>query len=156
MAALLDLVILSDLEPPNCIIMAPLTRYHANEGHVPNALMTKYYTQRAGADLVLNEATAVMPIGVGCPGTSDIWSDDQIHGWDNVTKAMHAADGYIFLRLWHAGWVSDPFYLNDELPMAPSVITAERHISLVRPERLYVTPCALGAGEIASITETCH
>lgn len=109
--------------------------------------------QRADAGLILSEATAVTPMGVGYPDTPGIWSDDQVRGWSNVTKAVHAAGGRIFLQLWHVGRISDPLYLNGELPVAPSAIAAEGHVSLVRPKRPYVTPRALDTEEIADIVE---
>lgn len=70
-----------------------------------------------------------------------------------MTKAVHAAGGRIFLQLWHVGRISDPLYLNGELPVAPSAIAAEGHVSLVRPKRPYVTPRALDTEEIADIVE---
>ena len=153
MATLFDPIVLGDLELPNRIVMAPLTRCRADEGRVPNALMAEYYAQRADAGLILSEATAVTPMGVGYPDTPGIWSDDQVRGWSNVTKAVHAAGGRIFLQLWHVGRISDPLYLNGELPVAPSAIAAEGHVSLVRPKRPYVTPRALDTEEIADIVE---
>ncbi|HHZ8194292.1 TPA: alkene reductase [Pseudomonas aeruginosa] len=153
MATLFDPIMLGDLELPNRIVMAPLTRCRADEGRVPNALMAEYYAQRAGAGLILSEATAVTPMGVGYPDTPGIWSDDQVRGWSNVTKAVHAAGGRIFLQLWHVGRISDPLYLNGELPVAPSAIAAEGHVSLVRLKRPYVTPRALDTEEIADIVE---
>lgn len=151
MATLFDPIVLGDLELPNRIVMAPLTRCRADEGRVPNALMAEYYAQRADAGLILSEATAVTPMGVGYPDTPGIWSDDQVRGWSNVTKAVHAAGGRIFLQLWHVGRISDPLYLNGELPVAPSAIAAEGHVSLVRPKRPYVTPRALDTEEILSL-----
>ncbi|MBG6538185.1 alkene reductase [Pseudomonas aeruginosa] len=153
MATLFDPIVLGDLELPNRIVMAPLTRCRADEGRVPNALMAEYYAQRADAGRILSEATAVTPMGVGYPDTPGIWSDDQVRGWSNVTKAVHAAGGRIFLQLWHVGRISDPLYLNGELPVAPSAIAAEGHVSLVRPKRPYVTPRALDTEEIADIVE---
>ena len=38
MATLFDPIVLGDLELPNRIVMAPLTRCRADEGRVPNAL----------------------------------------------------------------------------------------------------------------------
>ena len=64
MATLFDPIVLGDLELPNRIVMAPLTRCRADEGRVPNALMAEYYAQRADAGLILSEATAVTPMGV--------------------------------------------------------------------------------------------
>src|SRR3546814_15216722 len=51
-----------------------------------------------------------------------IWSNDQVRGWTNVTKAVHAAGGKIVLQLWHVGRISHPSYLNGETPVAPSAI----------------------------------
>ena len=153
MTTLFDPITLGDLQLPNRIIMAPLTRCRADEGRVPNALMAEYYTQRAGAGLILSEATPVTPMGVGYPDTPGIWSDDQVRGWSNVTKAVHANGGRIMLQLWHVGRISDPLYLNGETPVAPSAIKPAGHVSLVRPIKEFVTPRALETEEIADIVE---
>ncbi len=54
---------IGDLTLANRIIMAPLTRQRAGEIRVPNALMAKYYAERASAGLILSEATSVTPAG---------------------------------------------------------------------------------------------
>lgn len=152
MSKLFDPIRIGDLELPNRIIMAPLTRSRAiGGGRVPNALMAQYYVQRASAGLILSEATAVTPQGVGYADTPGIWSDEQVAGWKLVTDAVHAAGGRIFLQLWHVGRISDPIFLDGELPVAPSAIAAAGHVSLVRPKRNYVTPRALDAEEIPGI-----
>jgi N-ethylmaleimide reductase len=141
-----------DLTLPNRIIMAPLTRSRAvGGGRVPNALMAQYYAQRASAGLILSEATAVTPQGVGYADTPGIWSEEQVTGWKQVTDAVHRAGGLIFLQLWHVGRISDPMFLDGELPVAPSAIAAQGHVSLVRPQRAYVTPRALALDEIPGI-----
>lgn len=153
MTTLFDPLLLGDLQLPNRIIMAPLTRCRADEGRVPNALMTEYYVQRASAGLILSEAASVTPMGVGYPDTPGIWSNDQVRGWHSLTKAVHAAGGRIFLQLWHVGRISHPSYLNGELPVAPSAIQPKGHVSLVRPLADYPTPRALESEEIADIVE---
>ena len=153
MTTLFDPIRIGDLELPNRIVMAPLTRCRASAGRVPNALMAEYYVQRASAGLILSEATSVTPMGVGYPNTPGIWSDEQVAGWANVTKAVHAAGGRIFLQLWHVGRISHPSYLNDELPVAPSAIQPKGHVSLVRPITEFPTPRALETGEIAGVVE---
>src|SRR6476646_6167846 len=100
-----------DLLLPNRILMAPLTRRRAGESRVPNALMAKYYEQRASAGLILSEATSVTPLGVGYAGTPGIWSNDQIQGWKLVTRAVHRAGGRMFLQLWHVGRITHPIFL---------------------------------------------
>ena len=140
-------------ELPNRFVMSPLTRCRASEGRVPNAMMAEYYSQRASAGLMVSEATSVSPMGVGYPNTPGIWSDDQVEGWRLVTDAVHIAGSRIILQLWHVGRISDPFYLNGELPVAPSAIRPSGHVSLVRPKKAYETPRALETHEIADVIE---
>ncbi len=104
------------LELPNRIVMAPLTRSRAvGGGRVPNAMMAEYYVQRASAGLILSEATAVTPMGVGYADTPGIWSDEQVEGWKIVTDAVHKAGGRIFLQLWHVGRISAQVFLDGQL-----------------------------------------
>ncbi|SEQ11456.1 2,4-dienoyl-CoA reductase [Amphritea atlantica] len=153
MPTLFDSLTLGDLTLKNRIVMAPLTRCRADEGRVPNGLMAKYYAQRSSAGLILTEATSVTPMGVGYPDTPGIWSDEQVEGWKQVTDAVHQAGGLIFLQLWHVGRISDPVYLNGELPVAPSAVKPEGNVSLVRPKKAYVEPRALALDEIKEIVE---
>ena len=151
MAKLLDPITVGDLRLPNRVFLAPLTRARASNGRVPNALMAEYYGQRAGAGLILTEATSVTPQGVGYADTPGIWSPEQVEGWKGVTRAVHDKGGRIFLQLWHVGRISDPIFLDGDLPVAPSAIAAAGHVSLVRPKRPYVTPRALETDEIPGI-----
>ncbi len=144
---------LGDLELPNRVIMAPLTRCRADEGRVPNELMAEYYAQRSSAGLILTEATSVSAMGVGYPATPGIWSDEQVVGWQKITRAVHAKGGRIFLQLWHVGRISDPLYLDGKLPLAPSAVAPAGHVSLVRPEKSFVTPQPLSIPEIKHIVE---
>ncbi|MBA1188831.1 alkene reductase [Pseudomonas entomophila] len=153
MTTLFDPITLGDLPLPNRIIMAPLTRCRASEGRVPNALMAEYYTQRASAGLILSEATSVTPMGVGYPDTPGIWTQEQVRGWTQVTEAVHAAGGRIFLQLWHVGRISHPTYLDGRTPVAPSALKPAGHVSLVRPITDYPTPRALETDEIAEVVE---
>ena len=142
------------LELKHRIVMAPLTRSRAVGGdRVPNALMAEYYVQRASAGMILSEATAVTPQGVGYADTPGIWSDEQVEGWKHVTDAVHQAGGTIVLQLWHVGRISDPHFLGGELPVAPSAIQPKGHVSLLRPMRDYVTPRALELDEIPGVVE---
>ena len=153
MPSLFDPIQIGDLHLPNRIIMAPLTRCRAVGGRVPNALMAEYYTQRASAGLIITEATSVSAMGVGYADTPGIWSAEQVEGWKLTTSAVHAVGGRIFLQLWHVGRISDPMFLDGHLPVAPSAIAPEGHISLVRPKKAFVTPRALETRELAGIVE---
>jgi 2,4-dienoyl-CoA reductase-like NADH-dependent reductase (Old Yellow Enzyme family) len=153
MPTLFDPLQIGDLTLKNRIIMAPLTRQRAGEIRVPNALMARYYAERASAGLIISEATSVTPQGIGYADTPGIWSQEQVEGWKLVTSAVHAAGGKIFLQLWHVGRVSDPVFLNGELPVAPSAIAPQGHVSHVRPQRPFVTPRALDLAEIPAIVD---
>ncbi len=154
MTSIFDPIKIKDLQLPNRIIMAPLTRARAiGGGRVPNALMAEYYAQRASAGLILSEATAVTPQGVGYADTPGIWSDEQVEAWKAVTSAVHHAGGRIFMQLWHVGRISDPEFLDSELPVAPSAIAAKGFVSLLRPKREYPVPRALRLDEIAGVVE---
>jgi 2,4-dienoyl-CoA reductase-like NADH-dependent reductase (Old Yellow Enzyme family) len=153
MSSLFDSLQLGPLLLPNRIFMAPLTRSRAGVERIPNALMAEYYRQRSSAGLILSEATSVAPMGVGYANTPGIWSDEQVAGWKLVTQAVHDAGGRIFLQLWHVGRMSDPMFLNGELPVAPSAVRPAGHVSLVRPEKPFVTPRALELKEIPGIIE---
>lgn len=153
MPTLLDPITIGELELPNRTIMAPLTRCRAEEGRVPGQLAREYYSQRTGAGMIISEATSVTPMGVGYPNTPGIWSDEQVAGWSTITEAVHAEGSPMLLQLWHVGRISDPLYLDGELPVAPSAIKPEGHVSLVRPQKEYVTPRALEVDEISGIVE---
>lgn len=154
MTSLFDPIKIGDLELPNRIIMAPLTRCRASDGRVPNALMATYYAQRAGAGMILSEATCVSPQGVGYPDTPGIWTEQQVEGWQQVTRAVHEAGGRILLQLWHVGRVSHPYFLDGALPVAPSSIAPKGFVSLLRPQVEFVTPRALDMAELPGIVET--
>jgi 2,4-dienoyl-CoA reductase-like NADH-dependent reductase (Old Yellow Enzyme family) len=152
MPTLFDPLKAGALDLPNRILMAPLTRSRATaDARIPTDLQAEYYRQRAGAGLIFSEATSVTPRGVGYAATPGIWSDEQVEGWKKTTQAVHAAGGKIALQLWHVGRISDPLFLNGELPEAPSAIRPRGHVSLVRPEKDYVTPRALELSEIPRI-----
>ena len=154
MTTLFDPIRLGDLDLPNRIIMAPLTRTRATpDGRVPTPLMAQQYAQRATAGLIVAEATSVEAMGVGYERTPGIWSDEQTEGWKAVTQAVHAKGGRIFLQLWHVGRISDPELLGGAAPVSASAVAAEGFVSLMRPKRAYPTPRALTLEEIPGIVE---
>ena len=151
MTSLFDPVRIGAWDLPNRILMAPLTRARAGAERIPNVLMAEYYVQRASAGLIISEATAVTPTGVGYADTPGIWSSEQVKGWKLVTESVHRVGGRILVQLWHVGRISDPIFLNGALPVAPSAIAPAGHVSLVRPLKPFVTPRALGLEEIPGI-----
>jgi len=153
MSTLYEPVKIGAIELANRIVMAPLTRMRTLAHRVPGPITKEYYVQRASAGLIFTEATSVSPQGVGYPNTPGIWSKEQIAAWRGITDAVNQAGGKMVSQLWHVGRVSDPVHLNGELPVAPSAIAPEGHVSAVRPIRSYVVPRALETAEIPGIVE---
>ncbi len=153
MPSLFDPLRVGDLDLPNRVVMAPLTRLRAGETHIPNALMAEYYAQRASAGLIISEAVPVTPQGIGYNGVPGIWTQAQVDGWKQVTQAVKAVGGRIFMQLWHVGRISDPSFHDGRSPVAPSAIAAKGHVSLLRPERPYPLPRALELEEIPGVIE---
>lgn len=151
MPSLFDPLEVGDLLLPNRVLMAPLTRSRAGSSRTPNALMAEYYAQRASAGLIVSEATVVTPMGIGYADTPGIWSTEQVTGWKQVTQAVHAAGGRMFLQLWHVGRISHPVFLDGKVPVAPSALAPSGNVSLLRPATPFVTPRALERREIPEI-----
>ena len=154
MPTLFDPIRVGDLDLPNRIFMAPLTRLRGTTDNIPRPeLMAKYYSQRASAGLIISEGTPVDPTGVGYPQVPGIWSQAQVEGWKPVVEAVHQAGGRIFAQIWHVGRVSHSSYLDGEPPVAPSAIAPSGHVSLVRPITGFETPRPLTIGEIHGVVE---
>lgn len=154
MPNLFDPIRVGDLDLPNRIFMAPLTRLRGTVNHIPRPkLMAEYYRQRASAGLIITEGTPVSPKGVGYPQVPGIWSQEQVEGWKPITEAVHKAGGRIFAQIWHVGRVSHSSYLDGEPPVAPSAIAPSGHVSLVRPITSFETPRSLTISEIHGTVE---
>jgi 2,4-dienoyl-CoA reductase-like NADH-dependent reductase (Old Yellow Enzyme family) len=151
MPSLFDPLTIGDLKLPNRVIMSPLTRLRAGESKVPNALMVDYYAQRASAGLVITECVPISQQAVAYHGGSAIWANDHVAGWKEVTGAVKAAGGRIFMQIWHAGRISDPVFHDGKLPVAPSAIAPKGNVSHLRPERAFVTPRALETHEVKEV-----
>lgn len=76
---------LGEITLPNRILLAPLTRTRADAGHMPNALMAEYYSQRATGGLLITECTMVAPGTSAFINEPGIYSEAQIAAWKMVT-----------------------------------------------------------------------
>lgn len=138
----------------NRIVMAPVTRSRYAEDGIPNELHATYYAQRAGAGLIVAEATNISAQGRGYAATPGIWSEEQIAGWKKVTDAVHAAGGKIVSQLWHVGRFSSvELQPNGQAPVAPSAIKAEGNTYTAEGFVPVSMPRALETEEIPGIIE---
>ncbi|MBY5982844.1 alkene reductase [Halomonas sp. DP5Y7-2] len=150
--------VLGDIELPHRVLMSPLTRSRsAQPGDIPQQMNVDYYRQRAGAALILSEATQISPQGKGYAFTPGIHSQEQITGWRKVTDAVHEAGGRIHAQLWHVGRISHPELQPGKAdPVAPSAIKPEGAKTFISAESGMVdvpTPRALDVDELPGIVE---
>jgi len=143
---------LGPLTLSNRIVMAPLTRNRAEAGFVPSQFAATYYSQRASAGLLIAEATQISRQGQGYQDTPGIYTPAQIEGWRQVTQAVHAKGGKIFLQLWHVGRVSHvDLQENGAAPVAPSAIRAETKTFVNNGFEPVSAPRALALDELPGI-----
>lgn len=148
MTSLFDPIRLGAIEAPNRIVMAPLTRARATRDHVPTELMPVYYAQRAGAGLIISEATGISREGLGWPYAPGIWNAAQVEAWKPVTEAVHQADGRIVLQLWHMGRIVHPDFLGGARPVSASATTAPGQAHTYDGKQDYAEARPLEPGEI--------
>ena len=123
MPSLFDPIELGAIRAANRVLMAPLTRTRADANHVPTEMMIEYYRQRAGAGVIISEATGISPQGLGWPNAPGIWNDAQVEAWKPITEAVHKEGGKIVAQLWHQGRLARPD-VNKLQPLSPSATRA--------------------------------
>lgn len=113
-------------EVSNRLVMAPLTRFRADDSHVPLPFVAEYYAQRASypGTLLITEATFVSPEAGGYDNVPGIYNADQIAGWKKVTDAVHAKGSFIYLQLWGLGRAAHEKVLKKELGEKGKVVSA--------------------------------
>jgi 2,4-dienoyl-CoA reductase-like NADH-dependent reductase (Old Yellow Enzyme family) len=151
MPSLFDPIKLGPLQCPNRVVMAPMTRGRATREHVPTELMKDYYVQRAGAGLIISEATGMSRQGLGWPYAPGIWTQEQMMAWMPITQAVHEAGGRIFCQLWHMGRVVHPSFLDGEQPVSASATTAPYKAHTYDGRQPYAEARPLAAEEIPGI-----
>ncbi|KZV70458.1 NADH:flavin oxidoreductase/NADH oxidase [Peniophora sp. CONT] len=100
------------------IVLAPLTRFRANEHHVHTDLAVEYYAQRASTPgtLLISEGTFIQPQAGGYPHVPGIWNEEQIAAWRKITDAVHAKGCFIFMQFWSLGRAALSEVLQQEGP----------------------------------------
>jgi len=154
MSRMFEKVSLASLALQNRFVMSPLTRCRAI-GNVPNALMSTYYAQRAGAGLIISEGTSPSPNGIGYARIPGIYSPEQVAGWKVVTDAVHTKGAKMFLQMMHCGRIAHALNLPAGAHIvAPSAIAAAGEMWTdaegMKPNAM---PAAMGAADIKAAIE---
>ncbi|CEG41090.1 12-oxophytodienoate [Plasmopara halstedii] len=145
-----------DLELKNRVVFGPLTRGRANADRVPSENNEIYYEQRAGAGLIITEATAISEQGYGWYHAAACYTDAHVEGWKRVTDRVHKKGGKIFLQMWHMGRQGHSSFNSKGEIVSASALRLEnghtRDINYVT--QAYETPRALETDEIPEIVES--
>ncbi|MFO0452479.1 MAG: alkene reductase [Pseudomonadota bacterium] len=154
MTTLFEPLRVGDLQLPNRLLMASLTRARAGRTHVPNELMAEQYAQRAGAGLILTEATMVAADGCAFTGEGGLYDDATTAGWKRVTDAVHARGGRIAVQLWHPGRAAHSA-LNGGVRPVSSTDRAIRNATIRTPAGTepYEVPRRLAREELPSYVQ---
>src|SRR5690349_8635540 len=119
---------LGEIEIPNRLVMAPLTRLRSGVEGVPGPLVAEHYRQRASLGLIVSEGTYPTPAGQSYPGQPGLGTEEQIAGWKKVTDAVHAEGGRIFAQVMHGGRVSHSDIAGGHEIVAPSAVAIDGEV----------------------------
>ncbi len=125
LAALAEPFQLRDLQLPNRLAMAPMTRRFSPDG-IPTQAVADYYARRAHLGLLITEGTYLDHPSSGSVTTVPRLAGDAVlTGWRRVVEAVHAEGGRIAVQLWHLGLArTDDSPLHPGFPaLSPSGIT---------------------------------
>ena len=150
--ALFTSATIGGLTVANRIALAPMTRCKAGPDRLANPLIADFYAQRAGAGLLITEATTVSAQGNGYLNTPGIYTDEQGAAWRQVTEAVHAKGGVIFLQLWHTGRASHSEFHGGDLPVSASAVKLEGDgVHTPTGKKDFEVPRALETGELPGV-----
>lgn len=110
MSALFQEIQIGEVSLKHRVVLAPLTRFRADGNHVPLPIAKEYYAQRASSPgtLLISEGTFISAQAGGNEHVPGVWSEAQIHGWRQVSDAVHAKGCYIVCQLWALGRAAQP------------------------------------------------
>ena len=128
-----------------------MTRARCTAKHVPTQMMIDYYRQRAGAGLIISEATGISLEGLGWPWAPGIWHDEQIAAWKRITSEVHEVGGSIFCQLWHMGRVVPPGLPGRGQPVSSSASTMPGELRNYEGKVSAVEARPLSRAEIARV-----
>lgn len=105
------------------MVLAPMTRLRSVQpSDTPSAMMAAFYRQRASqGGLVITESAAISRSARSYLGAPGMYTDEHVAGWRDVTDAVHAKGGRIFLQLIHPGRQAHLSMIDGLTPVAPSV-----------------------------------
>ncbi|KAF6817522.1 NADPH dehydrogenase [Colletotrichum sojae] len=100
---------------PHRVVMAPLTRYRADDDGAPILpMVSQYYADRASepGTLIISEATAISRDDIGDLNLPGFSTEAECAAWKQVYDAVHAKGSFMFQQLWSLGRAADPSFVK--------------------------------------------
>ncbi|RLN32466.1 hypothetical protein BBJ28_00007829 [Nothophytophthora sp. Chile5] len=114
-----------DVTLQNRMVLSPMTRARNDAtSHEPGEMQLEYYTQRAGAGLLVTEGVFVSAQGFGWYGAPAMYTEAHREAWRPIVDAVHAKGAKMFLQLWHVGRHGHPSFNAKRDVVGPSAIAA--------------------------------
>eukprot|EP00347_Sterkiella_histriomuscorum_P001145 403373155 len=146
---------MGDVELPNRIVMAALTRTRCNPADgVPTDLHVEYYSARASSGFILTECSQIREDGCAFPGAAGIHSDEQVEGWKRVNDAIHQKGGRSYLQIWHGGRAVHPDHINGLETVSASAIAINGTVHTKNGRVQHAVPRELTIPEIKELVKT--
>ncbi|KRL95651.1 NADPH dehydrogenase [Limosilactobacillus equigenerosi] len=135
MAKLLTPVTLGGVTLKNRVVMPPMCMYDvAKEDGLPTAFHHAHYGARAigGVGLIIQEATAVDPVGRLTSHDLGIWNDEQAQALTGLVAEVHALGAKMGIQLGHGGRKA----ADEAQPVAPSAVPYDEQGTFATPHEL--------------------
>jgi N-ethylmaleimide reductase len=114
--------------------------------------MAEYYAQRAGAGLIVAEATMVQEGHCAFQTEPGLYNQAQVEAWRKVTGAVHNRGGRIFVQLWHGGRACHSQLNNGARPVSASAVAITNETTHTRAGKVaYEVPRALKDEEVPDV-----
>lgn len=122
--ALCEPATMGNLSLKNRIVYPAMTRARC-AGRVVGAENIKYYSDRAGAGLIVTEPSAVSDRANGFCDTPGMYTSEHSAAWAQLTNAVHAKGGTVVAQLWHTGRMSHSSFLGGAQIVSASALPIE-------------------------------
>ncbi|KUJ15539.1 FMN-linked oxidoreductase [Mollisia scopiformis] len=120
---------LGKVEVAHRIGLAPMSRFRADDDHIPTPLMKEYFSQRTAVPgtLLFTDVNLVSPAAGAVPNAPGIWNKEQIAAWKEIIDEVHRKGCFIFGQIGAFGRLGNPESLEKagHKLTAPSPIARE-------------------------------